>query len=272
MKDKFNRSQLDLLLDSIKSETNIDIKDNIINKITSKSKNNVSDIGNLNDNKKIYYIIIIIGVYIFFNYFKVYNASVIAFIVAFMVGYYFLINDKNDNNDHFEKISYQIEALNKITNKKNNYLYTDIEIVQIYSNIIDLRRYSASDFDESLYNANMFLKQIYHLKLNAQPSSSVIQNAEIVSKNCLNMLKNLYYNCENIEPYDMKLNKSLIRLQELFDNYIKKYSKKSDEDNYNNINNTSSFINNVDSPSPNDIPINGGSDIANRYNIYNTRF
>lgn len=272
MNDKYNKSQLDFLLENIKSDTNIDIKKDIINKISSKSKNIIDDINNLNDNNKIYYIIIIIGVYIFFNYFKVYNASIISFMIAIMVGYYFLINDKNSNNDFFEKINYQIEALNKITNKKNNYLYTDIEIVQIYSNIIDLRRYSASDFDESLYNANIFLKQIYHLKLNAQPSSSIIQNAEITSKNCLNMLKNLYYNCENIEPYDNKLNKSLIQLQKLFDNYIKKYSKKSDIENYNNINNASSFINNIDSPSPNDIPINGGSDIANRYNIYNTRF
>ena len=154
-----------------------------------------------------------------------YNASIISFIIAVIVGYYFFINDKNNNNDFFEKINYQIEALNKITNKKNNYLYTDIKIVQIYSNIIDLRRYSASDFDESLYNANMFLKQIYHLELNAQPASNVIQNADITSKQCLNLLKNLYYNCENIQPYEIKLNKSLIKLQKILINISKNIVK-----------------------------------------------
>jgi hypothetical protein len=272
MTDKFNKSQIDTLLDSIKNTENIDIKNEILKKIKNNSKNIVDDINNLENNKKIYYFLIICGIYIFLNYFKSNNSSIIAFFIAIISGYYLLINNKNNNNDFFEKISYQIEALNKISNRKNNYLYTDIEIVKIYSNIIDLRRYSESDFDESLYNANIFLKQIYYLELNAKPSSNVIQNADITSKQCLNLLKNLYYNCENIQPYEIKLNKSLIKLQKIFDNYIKKYSKISDNDNYNNINNSSSFINNIDSPSPNDIPINGGYEIANRYNIFNNRF
>ena len=267
------KSQLNILLDSLETKNPDDnIKKEILNKISFRYKNLIDYINKLNNNKKILYVIILLSLYISNNYFKINLASVVAIIVAFFVTYFIIVNDKNNNNDNFEKINYQIEALNKITNKKNNYLYTDIEIVKIYTNIIDLRRYSESDFDESLYNANMFLKLIYHLQLNAQPSSNVIQHTDILSKNCLNLLKNLYYNCENIGAYDIKIQNAVEKLSKIFDNYIKIHSKISDDNNYKNINHTSYFINNIDSPAPNDININGGYEIANRYNIFNSRF
>jgi hypothetical protein len=273
MDKDFITNNLDYLLDKLDQENpENNIKKDIKNKIAAKTDNLIDYFNQLNDNKKIYYVLLVCVLYIILNYFKVSTASIFALIISGGLGYYFFITDKSSNDDSFDNLNFKIEALNKITNRKNRYLYTDIEIVEIFSNLIDIRGYSVSDFDESLYNANQFLKLIYHLDINAQPSGYIIQNAEILSKNCLNLLKNLFYNCENIEKYDKKIGDSLLRLQKLFDNYLKKYSSKSDNENLKNISINSTFINNIDSPSPNDIQINGGSSISNRYNIFNNRF
>lgn len=210
-------------------------------------------VNDLDNNDKIFYAGIIILTILFFSRFNVTLNTFFGIIISFII-FYFMINTTNEKADNFnDTMSFKINAINKITNRKNNYLYTDIDIVDIYTNIIDLRKFSASDFDDSVYDANLFLKIKYQLELGASPCSENIQLLIQKSTQCLNKLKNLFHNLKTIEPLELKLNIAINALQTLFDNEIKLLIKDCNKHNKKHINYTTVLLQNHDVPKPNDI-------------------
>ena len=228
-------------------------KGNRIIDTTNKDKYLYNIVNDLDNNDKIFYIGILILSVLFFSRFNITLNTFFGIIISFII-FYFMINTKNEDVDNFnDTMNFKIDALNKITNKKNNYLYTDIDIVDIYTNIIDLRKFSASDFDDSVYDANLFLKIKYHLELGASPCSENIQLLIQKSTQSLNKLKNLFHNLKSFEPLELKLNIAINTLHTLFDNEIKILIKECNKNNKKNINYTTVLLPNHDVPKPNDI-------------------
>jgi len=233
-------------------ESSKETGNSIINK-KKKDKNIYNIINKLDNNDKIFYVGIIVLSILFFSRFNVTLNTFFGIIISFII-FYFMINNKNEDSDNFmDNMTFKINALNKITHKKNNYLYTDIDIVDIFTNIIDLRKFSASDFDDAVYNSNLFLKIKYQLELGAKPCTENIELLIQKSTQCLNKLKNLFHNLKNMEPLELKLNIAINALHTLFDNEIKILVKDCNKDNKKNINYSTRLLQNHDVPKPDDL-------------------
>ena len=107
MDKDFITNNLDYLLDKLDQENpENNIKKDIKNKIEAKTDNLIDYFNQLNDNKKIYYVLLVCVLYIILNYFKVSTASIFALIISGGLGYYFFITDKSSNDDSFDNLTF----------------------------------------------------------------------------------------------------------------------------------------------------------------------
>ena len=151
----------------------------------------------------------------------------LSFIISIFIIFIYIKYNANLIMDNFKMFK---NKLYTIDNNNLKFLNNDIEILTIYSDIINLKKFNESAFNNSLRNINQFLKLYVFTNNSTNLHKNIYDNAIDRRNKAINELMSIIISMqpsiENQEDNDNKLQNQVNKLRNLTGEYIVKISRK----------------------------------------------
>lgn len=114
------------------------------------------------NNQELFRIIILFLIVLYIIFKKNLSLNlIISFILAFIISYFYLLYLNDNKVKKINKAKIDIKSLDIFEYK---YLFLDVKIINSYSQLLLIRKYNLTAFNNSMNNMNKFLKIYYLLK------------------------------------------------------------------------------------------------------------
>lgn len=181
----------------------------------------------------------------------------IGLIFGIIVAYF--LNEKSNSQSMTEMKELEIKM--ERIEPRPSYFYVDANMIELFFNMLDFKKYNDSAYEKAVKNTDVFLKLMVDIEIGSVNCKQDIDVAKDMSKHALNHLHSIIHRLPSNEGLELKLKNSIRTLQIYFKRHLEHMidicNKKVEKDGY-NIYNQKIY---KDHPSPNE-------DYNPNYNVF----